>query len=555
MDRNLDTASPGPSKGGYSWQFWVIFLALAITSLLVSVESTVVSTALPSISGYLDAGENYVWFVNAYFLTSTACLPLFGQLADMFGRRGLTLCIVAIFGVGSGICGGASSTAMLIGGRAVQGIGGGGVNLMVQMIVCDLVPLRDRGRFMGVILAVFAVGTSIGPFLGGAIVEHTTWRWVFYINLPISGVALALLGAFLRVSHQRGPSALQRLRRIDYVGNLILVSSVTAVLIALSYGGAVYPWSAWQVLLPLILGFVGMGGFHLLEMSPWCSEPMTPKRLFSNRTSAAAFYLTFIQALFAFWVIYFMPVYFQAVLLKGPTRSGILLLPTVVTVVPGGVISGIVLSKFGRYRRLHLVGFAMMTFGMGLFIMLDQHSHLALPVVFQIIAGLGTGFAMTSLLPAAQAALSEKDTASSTAVWSFIRSFGTVWGVAVPAAIFNNRADALAHKITDPAVRALMVNGQAYSHATSRLLRNLSANTRDQVVGVFNESLRIVWIVAVVITAVSFFIVFAEKEIKLRDNLETEYGLQGPEEFAGAKNVDPPETKDEPMTVQESITV
>ncbi|KAK8058446.1 major facilitator superfamily protein [Apiospora phragmitis] len=164
----------------YSWRFWVIFLALAVTSLLVSGESTVVSTALPSISGNLDAGENYVWFVNAYFLTSTACLPLFGQMADMFGRRGLTLCIVAIFAVGSAICGGATSTAMLIGGRAIQGIGGGGINLMAQMFVCDIVPLRDRGRFMGVILAVFAVGTSLVPFLGGAIVEHTTWLWAMF---------------------------------------------------------------------------------------------------------------------------------------------------------------------------------------------------------------------------------------------------------------------------------------------------------------------------------------------------------------------------------------
>lgn len=162
-----------------------------------------------------------------------------------------------------------------------------------------------------------------------------------------------------------------------------------------------------------------------------------------------AFFLTFIHALISFWIIYFMPVCFQAVLLEGPTRSGILRLPTVVTIVPGGLISGLVLAKFGRYRPLHLVGFAMMTLGIGLFIMLDQHSHLALYVVFQIIAGIGSGLALTTLLPATQAVLSEKDTASSTAVWSFVRSFGTVWGVSVPAAVFNSRADALAYRTTD----------------------------------------------------------------------------------------------------------
>lgn len=307
---------------------------------------------------------------------------------------------------------------------------------------------------MGVIFAVFAVGTSLGPFIGGAIVQNISWRWVFYINLPISGLSLILLAAFLHVNYQRGPSTAERLRRIDYAGNAILISSVTAILIALTYGGTRYPWSAWQVLLPLILGFAGLGGFYLFETSPWCAEPMVPKHLFSNRTSAAALYLTWVHALFSFWIIYFMPVYFQAVLVKGPTRSGVLLLPTVVTIVPGGLISGLILTKFGRYRPLHFIGFAMMTLGVGLFIILDHKSGLALYVVFQIIAGLGSGLALTTLLPATQAALSEKDTASSTAVWSFIRSFGTVWGVSVPAAIFNSRANALAHRIEDTSIRA-----------------------------------------------------------------------------------------------------
>ncbi|KAH7322930.1 major facilitator superfamily domain-containing protein [Stachybotrys elegans] len=522
---SADTVTPKP-RAKYSWRFWAIFLALAITSLLASVESTVVSTALPHISGALDAGENYVWFVNAYFLTGTACLPLFGQMADIFGRRWLTISIVAIFALGSGICGGATSTAMLIGGRAVQGIGGGGINLMIEMIVCDLVPLRDRGRFMGVIFAIFAIGTSLGPFIGGAIVENTSWKWVFYINLPVSGVSLALLAAFLHVNYERGPPTLQRLRRIDYTGNVILISSVTAVLIALSYGGTLYPWSAWQVILPLVLGVAGIAGFYFFETSPWCAEPMTPRRLFSNRTSAAAFFLTFVHAMSSFWIIYFLPVYFQAVLLEAPTRSGVLLLPTVITIVPGGLISGFIMSMFGRYRPLHLVGFAMMTLGISLFVLLDQQSRLAHYVVFQIIAGIGSGLALTTLLPATQAALSEKDTASSTAVWSFVRSFGTVWGVSVPAAIFNSRADSLAYTITDPAIQGAVANGQAYSHASSEFLNTLSLTSREQVVGVFADSLRTVWIVAVVITGLSFFVVFVEKEIALRSDLETEYGLQ-----------------------------
>ncbi|KAK8058445.1 Major facilitator superfamily domain- general substrate transporter [Apiospora phragmitis] len=197
-----------------------------------------------------------------------------------------------------------------------------------------------------------------------------------------------------------------------------------------------------------------------------------------------------------------------------------------------------------------------MTLGMGLFIMLDQHSHPALPVVFQITAGVGAWFAMTTLVPAAQAALSERDTASSTTVWSFVRSFGTAWDVAVPVAVFNSRADALArnNRITDPAARALVAEGRAYSHATGALLRTLPAATRQQVVGVFNESLRAVWVVAVAITGLSFFVVFVEKEIGLTDELDTEYGLRGSEKKAtDVQHVEVSETREQSKAVQESI--
>lgn len=271
-----------PKPRGRGWRFWVVLVALGITSLSAAVESTVTSTALPRIAGALDAGELYVWFVNAYTLTSTAFLPLFGQIADIFGRRWLTIAIVAVFALGSGISGGATSATMLIAGRAVQGVGGGGIILMIEMIVCDLVSLRDRGRFTAVIMGLFGIVSSLGPFIGGAIAQGTTWRWVFYINLPICGLSLILLTTFLHVNYDRSPTVAQRLRRIDYAGNIILIASVAAILISLTYGGTRYAWSSWRVLLPLILGFVGLGVFMLYESSRWCTEPMTPPHLFSE---------------------------------------------------------------------------------------------------------------------------------------------------------------------------------------------------------------------------------------------------------------------------------
>lgn len=223
--------------------------------------------------------------------------------------------------------------------------------------------------------------------------------------------------------------------------------------------------------------------------------------------------------------------YFQAVLLETPLRPGVLLLPTAVSLVPGGMVSGLILTKTGRYRPLHLAGYAPMTLGAGLFTLLGKNASLAVYVIVQIVAGLGSGLALTTLLPATQAALSERDTASSTVTWTFVRSSGTVWGVAVPSAIFNTRASAAAG--TAAAARAMVADGQAYAHASSELRLALPSRAREQVIGVSTDSLRLVWIVAAVIAGVSFFVVFVEKEIKLRDGLETEFGLKGGEVDGG----------------------
>ncbi|KAI0486478.1 MFS general substrate transporter [Xylaria cf. heliscus] len=520
------TATRGSTSPTSGWRFWAIFAALSITSLLAAIESTVTSTAMPVIAEALDAGELYVWFVNAYTLSSTALLPLYGQVADIFGRRWITISVVAIFAIGSGVSGGANSPGMLIAGRAVQGAGGGGIILMIEMIICDLVPLRERAKFMGIIFAVFALGSSLGPFIGGAITQNVTWRWVFWINLPIAGASLVLLVAFLHVNYNRQLSVADRLRRIDYAGNVVMLASVTSILIALTYGGTRYPWSSWRVLLPLLLGFAGLGAFVAFESSRWCTDPMTPPHLFRNRTSAAAFFLTFIHSLFSFWVLYFLPVYFQAAKLYDPIRSGVLLLPTVIVIVPGGLISGVLLSKSGRYRPIHMAAFALMALGAGLLILLDQNSVLGLYVGLQFIGGLGSGLALSTLLPAVQAALEEKDTASSSATWAFIRTFGTVWGVSIPSAIFNSRCDSLASRIGDLAVRNQIAHGQCYSHATGTWIRSLELPTRNIVTGVFSDSLKIVWAVATAIVGASFLVVFVEKEIKLRDSLETEYGME-----------------------------
>lgn len=501
-------------------------LALCTTGLLGALENTVVTTSLPTIVDELQLGRNYIWVTNIFFLTSAAVQPLFGQVANIFGRRWLTMFIVAVYTLGSGICGGANSGAMLIAGRAVQGIGSGGLNMIVDVVISDLVPLRERGNYIALILTVYSVGTSIGPFVGGIIVERTTWRWVFYINLPVGGAALVLLFLFLHVSSPKEMSLLQKIKRIDYVGNVVIMASSVAILYALTYGGSLFSWSDARVIVPLVLGLLGLVLFFFLESSPWIKEPVTPVRLFTHRTGAIIGINTFLNSALLYWAMYFLPVYFQAVLLSSPAWSGVQMLPIVLVAVPGAIVAVIVLSKFGRYKQLHVIGFAIVTISLGLFSMLDQYSSTADWVVFQVLGGLGSGMVLNTLLPAFQAGIPESDQAAATASWAFIRSFGNIWGVAIPAAIFNNRFSALEHQILDPTVRSQLSGGRAYEHASRAFVASLPQPVRAETIGVFVDALKMVWYISVVLCGIACVLSLFEKEIELRKELDTAYGME-----------------------------
>lgn len=349
--------------------------------------------------------------------------PLQGQLANVFGRRWPTILSTATFVLGSGICGGATNVSMLIAGRIIQGLGAGGINVLIEIIVCDLVPLRERGNYLGLIFGFIALGTALGPFFGGLIVEHTTWRWVFYINLPIGSVSLLLLVFFLHVNYNKEKTFADKLTQIDWLGNLIFVASIIAVvgrnlllsvlmktnieclqLIPLSWAGAVYPWSSYRVIVPLVLGMLGLVGFLVFESSSRLApQPTMPLHLLSNRTSAIVFFLTFLHSIITIWSLYFLPVYFQGVLGSTSSRSGVQLLPTILALVPFAAIGGTLLTKFGRYRPIHHAGFALVTIGFGLFTLLDRNSNTGSWVGFQLIqaAGAGLGMSFSNLFPSA----------------------------------------------------------------------------------------------------------------------------------------------------------
>jgi Major Facilitator Superfamily len=417
--------------------------------------------------------------------------------------------------------------AMMISGRVLQGLGGSGISVLVETIVCDLVPLRERGNYMAMVFGMIALGSSLGPLFGGLIVSYGTWRWAFYLALPIGGSALVLLILFLHVNYDRSNTLATKLGSLDWLGNVVFVGSSSSVLIALSWAGGKYPWSSYQVLVPLIVGMVALAGFVALEGTPLVPNPMMPLHLFGNRISASVFALTFLHGLITMWAFFFLPVYFQGVLAATPYRSGIMLLPTILALVPAAIIGGLLVTKLGRYKPILIVAFALVLIGFGLFSLLDENSNTGSWVGFQMIESVGAGLAIPTLLPALLAPLTDRDTALATGTWAFMRSFGVTWGVAIAGIIFTNRSEQLARSgaIANATVAAGFVGGAAYQDATVTFLDSLSAETRAQVIGVQNSSLRRSWQVAIAFGALGFLVALFLGEVPLRKELDSEFGM------------------------------
>ncbi|TVY81694.1 Efflux pump FUS6 [Lachnellula suecica] len=528
--QNTGIGTEVQQKQSRGWRFWLVFPGLCFAMLLAALDTSVVATALPTIIEQLNSGSLYIWMINGYFVGIAAVQPMYGQAADIFGRRWPMILSVSLFSLGSGLCGGANSTVMLIVARIIQGFGAGGIFSLVSIIVADLVPLRERQKFMSIIQSFFALGSFIGPVIGGVIVTHTSWRWVFYINLPIGGVSLVMLFVFLKMKHRRIGTVTERLRRVDFPGHAILIASVVSILIPLTWGGTTYDWSSYHVLVPLLLGFAGLflfGGYEVLLAKELAS---IPSRLFGNPVSIIGYLMTFFHGICMAWLSFFLPLYFQVLLEVSPEMSGVYLLATVISLMPAGIAGGWFIAMTGRYKPALLLGWCLFALGAGLLTLLDSKSSPARWIIFQIISGLGGGIILTTTIPAIQASLPEKDVALATATWSFIRSLGTIWGGAIPAAIFNSRFDSLLNRIDNPAVRTLLSSGGAYEHATANFIQGFNGDLelKGQVIQVYTESSRRVWQILIAFTLVAVPLALAIKEIELRKTLETEFGLEQP---------------------------
>ncbi|ATY67439.1 MFS multidrug [Cordyceps militaris] len=428
-------------RAGY--RFWLAFWSIALTNLAAAFDATTLSVALPKISSDLGGSSTEAfWGGTSYLLATTATMLIWVSVSDAVGRRIAILTALVLFAAGAVICAVSSDWATMLAGRTVQGVGGGGVVGLTVVLITDLVPLRRRGKLYALISVVWAVGSPIGPIIGGVLSQAGAWRWIFWMNLPIIAVSMAGIAAFLRLSHRRRTVA-EALRCFDGPGSVLFVASATALIMPITWGGTQYPWSSWQTLVPLLLGILGIAGFGWYEKWSQARCPdkalLVPPGIFSNYSVLLLLASSTVHGLVLYSFVYYMPEYFQAVKLYSPVISGVAALPQTVTIVPCAALVGIVVGLTGRYRWAVWAGWLLVSGGCGLLVLLDAHTSVAQWIFLQIVSGLGLGLLFPSLSLAVQASVPESTVSTAATLVLFFRSTGQALGVAVGGAILENQ--------------------------------------------------------------------------------------------------------------------
>jgi EmrB/QacA subfamily drug resistance transporter len=423
---SVQTAAPATHSALGRRDTLVVFAGLLLAMFIAALDQTITATALPTIAGDLGGLSQLTWVVTVYVLAAAATTPGWGKLSDQFGRRGLLRAAIATFLVGSALCGIAQNIGELIAFRAAQGMGAGGIMTLAMATVGDLVSPRERGRYQGYIQSVFVLASVAGPLLGGVFVDDVSWRWVFYINVPIGAAALTLL--------RRQPAApAGRSARVDYVGAALLAAAVSAVLLVTVWGGDRYAWGSAEILGPVVAALVLLAGFIWQERR--AAEPVLPLQLFRDRVFVVVSIGAFLATLSLFAAIVFMPLFFQFVTGATATTSGLLLIPMLLASTASTIGSGRIMTRTGRYKIFPVIGFAIMCLGLGLLSTVPSSGR-GLAVAYLVVFGLGFGLTTQVLVVAIQNAVDRREIGTATASVNLFRALGGSLGVAIYGAVF-----------------------------------------------------------------------------------------------------------------------
>ncbi|MEV4626680.1 MDR family MFS transporter [Micromonospora sp. NPDC049523] len=495
-------------------QILLLMSGLMTGMLLAALDQTIVGTALPTIVGELGGINHYSWVVTAYLLASTASTPLYGKMADLYGRRPVFLFSIGTFLVGSALAGLSQDMTQLIITRAIQGIGAGGLLTLAFTIISDVVAPRERGRYQGLFGAVFGIASVAGPLVGGYFAEHN-WRWIFYINVPLAIVAIIVSFYVMRLI-----PFTKRQHSVDWLGAGLLVASVSSLLLALSWGGNEYAWAS-----PLILALFAVGAL-LAAVFLWqesrVSEPILPLGLFRRRTFALGNAASFILGLVMFGSIIFIPLYLQIVKGASPTNSGLLMLPMMAGIIVTSVLTGRAISRIGRYKWFPVAGAVLLVLGMLLFTQLQVRSTLWLAFLYMVIIGIGLGLCMQSLILGVQNSVEVRDLGAGTSTVTFFRSLGGSFGVAILGTLLSTR---LTGGLTDRLPTALSklppeqqapIDPSSFSINEPAKIMALPDPLRDAVQQSFVSGLHLVFLVAGLIAVVAVVLTVLMPNAELR---------------------------------------
>ncbi|MFB7458279.1 MDR family MFS transporter [Streptomyces sp. NPDC056188] len=473
-----DTVKDGPQTaqaGKQPRSVRVVLLALMIAMMLAMLDNMIVGTAMPTIVGELGGLQHLSWVVTAYTLATAAATPLWGKLGDMYGRKGAFMTSIVIFLIGSALSGMAQNMGELIGFRAIQGLGAGGLMVGVMAIIGDLIPPRERGKYQGMIAGVMALAMIGGPLVGGTITDNWGWRWSFYINLPLGAVALVAISAVLHLPKKRSQA------RIDYLGAVLLTVGISSIVLVTTWGGSEYAWTSARIMELIAIGVAALVGFVLWQTR--AAEPILPLHIFRSLNFSLMSLIGFITGFVMFGAVLFLPLYQQSVQGASATNSGLLLLPMLAAMMVVSLIAGRVTTSSGRYKVFPVVGSVLMIAGLYLLSLMDTGTTRFTSGLYMAVLGAGMGCLMQITMLVAQNSVELRDMGVASSSTTLFRTLGSSFGVAIMGALFNNRvqhemaerAGALGRGITEKSAQLDAASlaklpaqaREAYQHAVS----------------------------------------------------------------------------------------